>query len=143
MNTSIPIISFGILCIAAILFAGCTSPGIPLSEKAIQEPNIVVTEQQNGATVYVNQSTIIMVELAENPTTGFMWNMTVTPGLHIMNDTFVPSDTSGKLVGSGGTHSWEISAVGTGNQAITAVYSRPWEPDTGNATAFLLNVVVA
>jgi len=142
MNASIPLLSLGILCIAAVLCAGCTSPGISAPDKTIQAPNIVVTEEQNTATVHVNQSTIITVELAENPTTGYQWNMTVTSGLRILNDTYVPSDTTGKLVGSGGTRTWDIAAEATGNQAISAVYQRSWEPATGNETSFLLNVIV-
>jgi len=42
--------------------------------------HVVATESQNGATVYVNRTTDITLKLKENPTTGYQWNLTVTPG---------------------------------------------------------------
>jgi inhibitor of cysteine peptidase len=60
----------------------------------------------------------------------------------IASDTFVPSDTTGNLVGSGGTRIWEMNATGTGTQTIHAVYMRSWEPVTGNETAFSMTVIV-
>jgi inhibitor of cysteine peptidase len=92
--------------------------------------------------VYVNRPADITLKLKENPTTGYRWNLTVTPGLVITNDTFIPSDTTGKLVGSGGTRIWEMGAAGTGTQTIHAVYMRSWEPVTGNETAFSMTVIV-
>jgi inhibitor of cysteine peptidase len=90
----------------------------------------------------MNMSSTITVKLQENPTTGFQWNLTTTPGLQIVKDTYVPSDTTGKLVGSGGTHIWDISTVAIGEQKIQAVNKRSWEPTSGNETAFSLTIVV-
>jgi len=104
--------------------------------------NLVVNESQNTATVYMNQSKIITVRLAENPTTGFQWNLTATPGLRIINNQYVPSDTSGKMVGSGGTHVWDISTEMPGQQEIQAVYKRSWEPTTGNESTFSMKIIV-
>jgi inhibitor of cysteine peptidase len=159
MNNTAIIVSVGILCLVAVAFTGClgntpvnTPPTVPptmppavpptLSETPVQAGNLVVTEEQNGATVSVNQSSVITVRLKENPTTGFQWNLTTTAGLKITNDSYVPSDTTGKLAGSGGTHSWDISAVAKGTQNITAIYWRSWEPLTGNETAFSMTVIV-
>lgn len=137
MNHTTFILSLGIVCILAIAvtFAGCTGTGSPAG-------NLVVTQDQNKATVSVNQGSIITVRLQENPTTGYQWNLTTTPGLRVISDNYIPSDTTGKLVGSGGTRVWEISATAKGEQKINAVYRRSWEPITGNETTFLLNVMV-
>jgi inhibitor of cysteine peptidase len=104
--------------------------------------NLVVNESQNTGLVYMNQSKLITVRLAENPTTGFQWNLTTTPGLRIMRDEYVPTDTSGTIVGSGGIHVWDISTEMPGQQEIRAVYKRSWEPTTGNESAFSMTVVV-
>jgi inhibitor of cysteine peptidase len=153
MNHTRVIASFGIICLIAVAFAGCVgtapvNPGVPTTPPtpagtAVPVGHLVVTETQNTKMVQMNLSTIITVKLQENPTTGFAWNLTTTPGLRIVNDTYVPSDTTGKLVGSGGTHTWDISTVATGEQKIMAVYKRSWEPTSGNETAFSLTVVVA
>jgi inhibitor of cysteine peptidase len=108
----------------------------------VQAGNLVVNEEQDTATVTVRRGNSIAVRLQENPTTGFTWNLTTSPGLQIVSDSYIPSDTTGKLIGSGGTHVWEISALSVGGQTIQAVYRRPWEQATGNETAFFLTVVV-
>ena len=146
------LLTIGIFCLVAVAFAGCVgtgpgTPGTPTQTPAptgtpVQVGHYVFSEAQNGATVYMNKSSTITLKLSENPTTGFSWNLTVTPGLIITNDTYVPSDTSGTMVGSGGTHIWEMIASSTGTQAIQGVYKRPWEPVSGNETAFNTTIVV-
>jgi inhibitor of cysteine peptidase len=130
MNHTRVIAVFGIICLIAVAFAGCAgpapvNPGVPTTPPtpagtAVPAGHLVVTETQNTAIVRVNLSTIITVKLQENPTTGFVWNLTTTPGLRIVNDTYVPSE-----------------------QKIMAVYKRSWEPTSGNETAFSLTIVVA
>ncbi|HVP94549.1 MAG TPA: protease inhibitor I42 family protein [Methanoregulaceae archaeon] len=141
-----------ILCIASIMVAGCTGKDqIIMPEKtplpspsgtAVQVGHLVITEEQNNATVSVNQGNTITLKLPENPTTGFQWNLTTTPGLTITGDRYVPSDKTGTLVGSGGTHIWEIAATGTGTQEVSAIYKRSWEPITGNETMFGITFMV-
>jgi inhibitor of cysteine peptidase len=138
------------LLAAAVAFSGCTGTGNAPEKSgsptpsgtAVQVSHVVMTEAQNNATVYVKQGNYIIVQLAENPTTGYQWNLTTTPGLVVTNDTYEPSDTSGKLVGSGGTRTWEMTAAEKGDQEIHAVYGRSWEPVTGSETTFSATVVV-
>lgn len=153
MNNIRVIASLGIICLIAVTFTGCvgttpdnngtlTRPATPVGTP-IPVSHLVVTEEQNNDTVTASLNSIITVKLQENPTTGFQWNLTTTPGLQIKNDTYVPSDTTGKLIGSGGTHTWDITAVAIGEQKIEAVYKRSWEPANGNETTFSLTVMVA
>ncbi len=147
--------ALGIICLIAVAFSGCTGTGTSTNktptptpaptpvETAIPVGNLVAGEQQNGATVSARVGSIITLRLAENPTTGYSWNLTTSAGLQVVNDTYQPSDTTGKMVGSGGTHVWDIKAVQTGTQTISAMYMRPWEPMTGNETAFTMTVNVA
>jgi len=152
MNHNKVLITFGIICLIAVAFSGCvgqepenkgnlTRPATPLGTP-VPVNHLVVTEEQNTATVNVTTGAVITVILKENPTTGYSWNLTTTPGLQIINDTYKPTYTTGKLVGSGGTHIWDISAVATGTQKIQAVYKRSWEPTVGNETTFSMTVVV-
>ena len=110
---------------------------------AIPVSHLVVNESQNTATVYMNKGNLITVKLAENPTTGFQWNLTTTPGLRIVKDHYVPTNSSTTLVGSGGTHVWDISTEMIGEQKIMATYKRPWELVSGNESVFSMTVVVA
>ena len=139
-----------VLCIAVIVIAGClgsgpSGAGTPTpgpTGTPVREGHVVADEGQNGATISVNKSADITVKLKENPTTGYQWNLTVSPGLTEVNDTYVSSDPSGKLMGAGGTRIWDLTASGTGKQTIHAVYRRSWEPVTGNETAFDMTVIV-
>lgn len=152
MNQHAVFAGIGIVCLIAVFCAGCigTGPGTPtglppshpMTATQVPAGTIVVTEEQNHATVTVQKGNSIIVRLQENPTTGFSWNLTTSPGLQVVSDTYIPSDTTGRLVGSGGTHVWDISAHSAGRQSIQAVYMRPWEPVTGNETSFYLAVEV-
>ena len=140
----------GILCLAVLVVAGCLGTGSQPpsgltnahSETPVVVEYVIAGESQNGAMVYITRTADITLKLNENPTTGYQWNLTATPGLVIVNDTFIPSDTTGKLVGSGGTRIWEMNAAGTGMQTINAMYMRSWEPVTGNETTFSMTVIV-
>jgi inhibitor of cysteine peptidase len=143
---------FGIICIIIVACAGCTGPG-PVNpanetpkpsprETAIQAGNIVVDEQQNGATTSLNLSRTITLRLKENPSAGYVWDLTVTPGLQVTNDTFYPSDTSGSLVGAGGTRVWTVTTLHAGEQKVKAIYKHPWEPVTGKENLFSMTIMV-
>ncbi|MGA2912190.1 MAG: protease inhibitor I42 family protein [Methanoregula sp.] len=150
MNHTIIIVCLGMICLIAVVFSGCIGSGpgnhvsLPtLTETPVQVGHQVVNETQNTATVYMNQSNSITVKLAENPLTGFQWNLTTTAGLRIIKDEYIPTDTSGKLVGSGGTHIWDISTDMIGKQEIHAIYKRSWEPITGNESTFSMIIMVS
>ncbi|WP_321508036.1 protease inhibitor I42 family protein [uncultured Methanoregula sp.] len=103
---------------------------------------VTLTQADNGRTSDIAQGTRFAVELAENPTTGFMWNATVSPGLVIQSSDFSQDPASKGLVGAGGTRTWVIVAKDQGLQKFSATYMRSWEPVTGNETAYLVNIQV-
>lgn len=103
---------------------------------------VTFTETDNGKTQNVAQGSHFAVQLQENPTTGYMWNATVSSGLVIKSSDFSQTPAAAGLVGSGGTRTWVILANDTGDQKFSASYRRSWEPVTGNETAFVVNVNV-
>ncbi|MFA5221125.1 MAG: protease inhibitor I42 family protein [Methanoregula sp.] len=150
MRNTLTFAGIGIICIIAVICAGCLGAGSKnpatsppqTSGTPVQVGHIVVNEEQNNATTYVDKGSLITLELKENPTTGYQWNLTTTTGLVVTGDRYVPSDATGQLVGSGGTHIWDMTAVQTGDQKITAVYKRSWEAVTGNEQTFSMTIVV-
>ncbi len=94
----------------------------------------------NGKTIMVNQGSTVKVTLDENPTTGYSWNVTTTPGLTAVDSKYVSSGSG--MVGAGGVHEWTIKATNKGTQQFSAVYKRPWEPVAGNETTYTLNISV-
>lgn len=80
------------------------------------------------------------VSLKENPTTGYSWNVSVTTGLAIVNDSYTSGET--RLAGAGGEHSWILKGTETGNQTFTAVYRRPWETPSQDDITYVQHFLV-
>ena len=94
----------------------------------------------SNSTAIVTKDTTFVLMLDENPNTGFQWNLTHTDGLTVIDDKFIPANSS--LIGAGGIHAWEIMAIGHGGQSLNATYYRPWENATENETQFGMNVII-
>lgn len=153
----------GMVVLVAVLLAGCTG------QNSKESPDITsgtadVSEKDSGKTVVSDSANVeksgsddtlqtssqetmslndtINIYLKENPTTGFQWNATVTPGLRIENDTYVPDPVKPGVAGSGGMHYWLVRGIAKGNQTFDAVYMRSWEPVTGNESRYTMNILV-
>ncbi len=113
----------------------------PAQELSFSEEIAVIqkrTDEEGPITMALNTTTDI--DLRENPTTGYMWNATVSSGLEIVNDTYIAPET--QMPGAGGMHEWVVKAVAPGNQTFSAVYHRPWEPVTDSDTTYTMHFVV-
>jgi inhibitor of cysteine peptidase len=141
-----------VACIAAVFLAGCTGPAVspqptpgptpsPTEVPAPAQGN-TFGQANDGGTYPIALGAEIQIRLPENPTTGFLWNLSVTTGISVINDSYIPDDVTGKLVGSGGTHVWFLKAIKPGEQGISGVYRRPWEPAATGVTFFTLSLVV-
>jgi len=103
---------------------------------------VTFTEADNDTTGTIAQSTRFAVQLKENPTTGYQWNATLSPGLELQSSDYRMNDAAPGMVGVGGTRTWIIIAKDTGLQKFSAIYVRSWEPVTGNETAYSVNLNV-
>lgn len=107
------------------------------------EEEIAMLQDKTNRTIpeelKIGQTT--QISLKENPTTGYSWNVTVTDGLVIIDDTFVGPDNK-RLVGAGGTHIWTLKATGVGNQSFSGVYRRSWEPADDSDTRYVKEFIV-
>lgn len=109
---------------------------------AVASSGNMFTESDNGRTVTVNSGETFVIRLAENPTTGYSWNMTVGKGLEQLSDQYTPNEVPAMVVGSGGYHEWAIKASAPGTYTISGVYKRPWEPMVGDEQKFTITVNV-
>lgn len=101
---------------------------------------IVQKNTDETGPIAMTLNTTTEISLKENPTTGYMWNATVSSGLEIINDSYSAPET--QLMGAAGMHEWVIEAIAPGNQTFTAVYHRPWEPVTTSDLTFTMKFVV-
>lgn len=117
--------------LAAISVAGCTGTCYTM-----------FYDDDNGSEREVKENCIIIIELSENPTTGYTWEMD-TGGLTLINDEYIQDKNTEGMTGAGGIHKWEISADKKGELTIKGIYKRSWEettPDDKTWTS-LVNVV--
>jgi inhibitor of cysteine peptidase len=133
-----------LLCIAAVFACGCTNateqPEPAVTPTPLQPPGTVYLfdETNNNETYSVELDSEIRLRLPGNPTTGYSWELDITRGIVIENESYIPDDKSGTLAGSGGTYVWSMRAVQPGNQVISGVYVRPWESNRTNPETFTL-----
>ncbi|MCX6697719.1 MAG: protease inhibitor I42 family protein [Methanoregula sp.] len=101
---------------------------------------VTFDESHNGTTERVAWQSRFAVQLKENPTTGFEWNATLSPGLTLSSTDYRQDPNAGGMVGVGGTRTWIIETKEQGNQTFSAVYKRGWEPATGNETTYTVTI---
>jgi len=130
----------GILCAA-----GCTTDdtagGVTPTPVAVQDSIVSVAQDNNGDIIPVDLKTEIRIQLPENPTTGYSWNVTSTDGLAITSDTFIPPEK--EMPGAGGMHVWTLEPNVTGIVTFNAVYVRPWESIQPDDETYIITFYVA
>jgi inhibitor of cysteine peptidase len=148
-----------LLVIAAVVFAaGCTDTSEKVTENNTAENNIAenntiqanetvekgqaVTEADNGTSISIKNGENFTLQLRENPSTGYAWELNVTEGLSILSDNYTQDEAPEGDTGVSGTHTWIIQAVEQGSQQVNGIYKRSWENTTGTEDNFTLNVEV-
>ncbi|MFA4848726.1 MAG: protease inhibitor I42 family protein [Methanoregula sp.] len=112
-----------------------TKPATPVPQVASANGSYTLNESDNKFYYSVPKNSQVYVVLDENPTTGWSWNLTTTPGLTIVKDEFYPPSTS-QGFGSSGMHEWELKAVTSGEQKISGVLKHVSDPITGKETTY-------
>ena len=155
------IIGLGIMLVLVLLVSGCTQPAAtPQTPAQVSTATpaptdmttttiaaegkklVTFTQADNGTTGTIAQNTVFTIQLAENPTTGYQWNATLSPGLLLQSSDYRMNDAAPNMVGVGGIHTWIILAKDPGAQKFSASYRRSWEPVTSNETAYSVNINV-
>jgi inhibitor of cysteine peptidase len=102
---------------------------------------IEADKSYDGRTLTLHAGDTLSLSLAENPTTGFRWDLKTKPEpeFETLTDTF---ESSGGSPGAGGTHRWQWKAMRTGAATIRLEYRRPWETNAPPGQVFSLNLQV-
>lgn len=143
------------LVLAGLVFVcGCTQqpavpptppPTTPVSTTPVPGKEVpMYNESANGSTITVaTGGETFGIRLNENPTTGYSWNATITPGLILVSDGYEPNPETAGLMGAGGTHHWILrSGNEAGEEQFSAIYKRSWENVTGSEETFVLHVTI-
>ncbi|MHC1602327.1 MAG: protease inhibitor I42 family protein [Methermicoccaceae archaeon] len=127
-----------LLAAACVLLSGCATTTETTPE--------AFTAADNGTTVSIGLGEMFSVSLAENPTTGFLWDITTTDGIAIESDKYTPDqppEGDELMTGAGGVHEWVFKTTDSGTQKVMGIYKRPWENTTGAEDTFELTLNVA
>ncbi|OPY26964.1 MAG: Chagasin family peptidase inhibitor I42 [Methanocella sp. PtaU1.Bin125] len=129
----------------AILNAGTSVPPLPAARmaNAPREIKVTHTDVPPSDAVAARVGDTVRLELPENPSTGYSWQMTWSDGLEKVSDDYRQGSTgtAGRLlVGAPGTHEWVFKVTEAGPQKVTGVYKRPWESSSAGEKTYTLDV---
>jgi inhibitor of cysteine peptidase len=84
----------------------------------------------DDTSISVKSGETFVVKLEANPTTGYEWSAAISDEsvVTLEKSDYVPDDTSGDVVGSGGMQTLTFKAQKSGTATIDLVYQQSWEP---------------
>ena len=102
-------------------------------------PEITVTAVDNGREISLAAGDDVVVELAENATTGYRWAVDgpLPAGLALSASDYEPG---GSAPGAGGTRRFRLHATGTGSGALSLKLWREWQGDGSVTQRFSVTV---
>lgn len=131
--------------IAIGITAACKAMFAPenIAEPATPTPKyLLYLERDNGTTSLIHPQDVITIRLPENPTTGYLWEITRSDGLRLLDDSYIYPDPSGRMTGTGGWRRLTLIPEAPGIESFSAVHKRSWEPESGNEQHFSLQFEV-
>ena len=100
---------------------------------------LVLTQTQSGIRVSAAPEDVIVIRLAEHPTTGYRWQVENAAGLGLTGDDFT---VSASAPGTGGERAFRFAVQQSGTAQIALSLRRPWEAGTAPAARFEVTVEV-
>lgn len=99
----------------------------------------VFTKQDEGKLVELKTGASFQVQLAENPSTGYAWNIVEgSPAIKLVESKFDQAQTG--LPGSGGLRRIVFKLTKPGAVRLVLKYFRPWEKSDTAVDSFQLNI---
>ncbi len=99
-----------------------------------------LTIANNNSTLTVHRGDTVTIELDENPTTGYNWNLS-TPDPQMIQVQANDYRMASTAMGGGGMRKIELQATGTGSTIINLNYTRPWSGEMSETFRVQLQVV--
>lgn len=106
----------------------------------ISRDTIVVTEEQNGQTVEMNDRDTLELQLTGNPTTGYNWQTVDINNAVLEQDGDPTFDADTELLGSPGVITLTYEAVAGGNSPLKLEYKPVAGGDVANTFELTVRV---
>jgi inhibitor of cysteine peptidase len=100
---------------------------------------VTVTREQNGGVVPMRVGDTITMHLAENPTTGYAWDIDVLDR-GLLEAEAPTYREAGAGVGAGGMKTWKLVARRPGRTRVALKRWRHWEGDASIAERFAVTL---
>jgi inhibitor of cysteine peptidase len=135
-NPCVSLFRFALIAgLATLLLAGCSINGD-------DDEDHVLTKDDNGQTVEVNQGDRIRIELESNPTTGYEWALDSTDETILVYEGSTYEAEDGNRVGQGGIQILTFQAADPGQAEVHLKYWRSWEGDASVIERFDVTITV-
>jgi predicted secreted protein len=93
---------------------------------------------EHAGVINATKGQVIHLSRPSNPTTGYVYDILLSPGLSLLHHEYV-SSREAPMPGAGGTDVWSIRVDGKGY--ILLWYHRTWEqPNLSNAELITVNI---
>lgn len=118
-----------VVCVGvALVGSGCVnSAKEPRGELEMSE--IVIVQSDQGKTFEARQGDSILIRLAENPTTGYRWEVDVADDRIIALQDSDYTEAPGAGIGGGGTRTFTFKAQSPGTVQVRLKLMRKWKPE--------------
>jgi inhibitor of cysteine peptidase len=123
--------------IAVLLFGSFAS--VYCGPRRVTQSMLKLDEHSNEGSVTAKKLDQLELSLAENPTTGYRWNLKSAgePVCKLENTFFDPPSN---VVGRGGTRRWLFHVVESGAATIELAYERSFEREKSPAKTFKVTI---
>jgi inhibitor of cysteine peptidase len=138
-----------VLLAMLVLLAGCgageLAPADTPEPGANPDREVVLTAEDNGGQISLDQGQVLVVSLASNPTTGYRWEVTEVDESILRQEGdaeyVAPEAGATPLVGAGGTEIFRFVVAGSGQTKLTLAYRRSWEEGVEPVETFSVQVL--
>ena len=81
-----------------------------------------------------------ILEFHDNPSTGYSWDLKVSPGIKIIKNSYSNNCQEG-ITGCGGLRTFVLEGIKKGDQEVIATHGRPWDPTTNTQYNYIYNII--
>jgi predicted secreted protein len=110
-----------------------------VKNKSKNQTYMIISIEKCDKHIY-NLGQPFILEFHDNPSTGYIWTLKVTPGIKIIKDTHSNRCIEG-ITGCGGVRTFVLEGIKKGDQEIIATHGRPWDPTTNTTYIYKYNIL--
>jgi inhibitor of cysteine peptidase len=134
---------YEVMALALLIVSGCDTTDSPGHRREVEQMSTVtLTQADNGRSVEVRPGNVIVIQLAENPTTGFRWAVDQIDEQIVTIVRVDYTTAAGGGIGGGGARSFTLKAEHSGTMELRLKLWRDWEGESSVIERFTVTIQV-